>query len=56
MGWCDCHLHEFQAINPKYGCIELIGIPNDEWGGGPYGYENFLEIIAEDSRNDVTQN
>jgi len=35
MGWCDCHLHEFQVVNPKYGCIELIGIPNDEWGGDP---------------------
>lgn len=31
MGWLDSHLHEFEVINPKHGCSELIGMPDDEW-------------------------
>lgn len=32
MGWLDCHLHQFEMINPKYGERDLVGIPDDEWG------------------------
>lgn len=35
MGWLDCHLHQFEVINPKYGERDLIGIPDDEWGSEP---------------------
>ena len=30
MGWQDCHLHQFEIINPKTGERELIGIPEEE--------------------------
>jgi hypothetical protein len=30
MGWSDCHLHEFLALNPETGEIDDIGIPDDE--------------------------
>lgn len=23
MGWLDCHLHQFEVINPKYGLVIL---------------------------------
>jgi hypothetical protein len=29
MGWYDCHLHQFEIINPKIGERDLIGIPED---------------------------
>lgn len=33
MGWEDCHLHEFEILNPKTGEKDLIGAPVDsEWG------------------------
>src|SRR5689334_4182350 len=32
MGWYDCHLHQFEVINPKYGDSDFIGIPGDDWG------------------------
>jgi hypothetical protein len=38
MGWLDYHLHEFQALNPRNGKSESIGIPEDEPGE--------IEIIA----------
>jgi hypothetical protein len=31
MGWLDCHLHQFEVINPKYGEHDLIGMPDGEW-------------------------
>ncbi len=30
MGWYDCHLHEFQMVNPKTGEQVEIGIPYEE--------------------------
>lgn len=38
MGWLDCHLHQFEIINPKTGGKELIGIPDDE---------GFEDVISE---------
>jgi len=29
MGWYDCHLHEFQMVNPKTGEKANIGIPDE---------------------------
>lgn len=35
MGWLDCHLHQFEVLNPETGQKECIGIPDDDgWGGG----------------------
>jgi PHD/YefM family antitoxin component YafN of YafNO toxin-antitoxin module len=35
MGWMDCHMHEFEVLNPATREMERIGIPADEldWGG-----------------------
>lgn len=30
MGWKDCHLHQFQVINPISNEREFMGIPDDE--------------------------
>jgi hypothetical protein len=30
MGWYDYHLHQFEAINPKTGESDIIGIPDQE--------------------------
>jgi len=30
MGWKDCHLHEFIAVDSKTGLVTRIGIPDDE--------------------------
>ena len=35
MGWLDCHLHQFELINPNTGKESFIGIPSDT-----YEYEN----------------
>lgn len=35
MGWLDCHLHEFEVIDPKTGATERFGIPDETWGEGP---------------------
>lgn len=35
MGWFDCHLHEFEVLNPKTGILERIGSPDETWGEGP---------------------
>jgi PHD/YefM family antitoxin component YafN of YafNO toxin-antitoxin module len=34
MGWMDCHMHEFEILNPATQAMERIGIPADEldWG------------------------
>lgn len=33
MGWLDCHLHQFEVMDPKYGEEVFIGIPdNGGWG------------------------
>jgi len=33
MGWMDCHLHQFQVLDPRSGTILTVGIPDpDEWG------------------------
>ena len=32
MGWKDCHLHEFQVLDPRSGTILKLGIPDpDGW-------------------------
>jgi len=33
MGWTDSHLHQFEANNPKTGKNEIIGIPEELYGG-----------------------
>jgi hypothetical protein len=30
MGWKDCHLHEFELVNPTTGESVRLGIPDDE--------------------------
>jgi len=30
MGWYDCHLHEFEIVNPLTGKKIIIGIPNED--------------------------
>ena len=30
MGWCDCHLHQFEVFDPRKRRVVLIGIPDDE--------------------------
>ena len=30
MGWKDCHLHEFQILNPTGQCEDHIGIPDGD--------------------------
>ncbi|VVB87069.1 Plasmid pRiA4b ORF-3-like protein [uncultured archaeon] len=30
MGWSDCHLHEFEILNPSTGLKVNIGLPGDE--------------------------
>lgn len=30
MGWLDCHLHEFQVLDPRSGTIMGLGIPDDQ--------------------------
>jgi hypothetical protein len=32
MGWQDCHLHQFDILNPKTGVTDQIGIPADDTG------------------------
>lgn len=32
-GWLDCHLHNFEIVNPRTGESEEIGIPDEDgWG------------------------
>jgi len=31
MGWLNCHLHEFNILNPETGDTDRIGIPDEEW-------------------------
>jgi hypothetical protein len=33
MGWDDCHLHQFEVMNPKIGEIDLIGDGHDNLDG-----------------------
>ena len=33
MGWYNCHLHQFELVNPSSGMKKMIGIPDDEFGG-----------------------
>ena len=35
MGWYDCHLHEFEMIDPKFGERVVIGSPNEEFDDVP---------------------
>jgi len=30
MGWCDCHLHQFEVFDPRKRRVVLIGMPDDE--------------------------
>lgn len=32
MGWLDCHLHEFEMVNPSTGSNVSIGIPDENFG------------------------
>jgi len=32
MGWSDCHLHEFEMLDPSSGLRVNIGIPNEDFG------------------------
>ncbi len=32
MGWSDCHLHEFEMLNPSSGLKVNIGIPDGDFG------------------------
>ncbi len=34
MGWQDCHLHEFEMLDPKTGEIRRIGISDEKLGFG----------------------
>lgn len=38
-GWLDCHLHNFEIINPRTGESEEIGIPTEDLGG-------FVDMLA----------
>ena len=31
MGWFDCHLHQFEMVNPSVFEVSTIGIPDDEF-------------------------
>jgi len=46
MGWLDCHLHQFEVVNPETAAKEEIGIPDEDFIGDPEVLPGWKRKIA----------